>query len=102
MEPGEFRCIIPQCNENPNNATVLDFNETIFAKDDDEIDYCRRYPVFQNVSGQCTEKDFDFNSTDMVLCDPHRDNQQIVYGEFGMDTTVVTEFNLICGDQYKV
>ena len=38
----------------------------------------------------------------MVVCDPRKETSQIIYGDFGMDSTVVTKFNLICDDQYKV
>ena len=35
----------------------------------------------------------------MVLCTP---DQDVIYGDFGMDYTVTTRYNLICDDQFKV
>ena len=81
----------------------MQFGEDIFGRDDnDKVDYCRRYPVVNNssISGQCSTK-YDFNLTNgnLVHCTP---DQDIIYGGFGMDSTVVTRFNLVCDDQYKV
>ena len=36
----------------------------------------------------------------MVECDPIK--QTVIYGDFGMVSTVVTEFNLVCKEDYKV
>ena len=83
----------------------MQYGEAIFARDEEgNIDYCRRYPVISNLSilGQCVNE-FDFDLTvgddELVLCTP---DQDIIYGVFGMDSTVVTRFNLVCHDQYKV
>ena len=38
----------------------------------------------------------------MVVCDPRKETSQIIYGDFGMDSTVVTKFNLICDDQFEI
>ena len=104
LEPTEFRCLIPECNETLENTgpgDVLKYNDTIFGKDDEgKIDFCRRYPVKSNVQGLCaSQEDFDLTSDTLVSCHP---DQDIIYGEFGMDYTVVTRFNEVCDDQYKV
>ena len=102
LEPDQFRCLIPECNEtldNTGSGDVLRYNDTIFGRDDDgKVDFCKRYPVI--TPGHCTgPDDFDLNSGEMVACTP---NEDIIYGPFGMDYTVVTRFNLVCDDQYKV
>ena len=81
------------------------FSDDIFGRTDEgKIDYCRRYPVISNLSvpGVCNGvEDFDITASDdhLVHCTP---SENIIYGEYGMDYTVVTRFNLVCDDQYKV
>ena len=106
MEPDDFRCIIPECNEtSENHGTVMEFGNSIFGRDDDgNIDYCKRYPIKGDPKDvrQCSSKN-NFNlsasNDELVTCTP---DQDIIYGEFGMDYTVVTRFNEVCEDQYKV
>ena len=38
----------------------------------------------------------------MIECNPNVNGQVIIYEDFGMKSTAVTEFNLVCRDQYKV
>ena len=106
MPPSDFRCLIPQCNENPDNATVDDFGLDIFSRDGDDINYCYTRPLISDVvSRPCTPKSFNYSDNlqkeDFQLCQPSKD-QKVIYGEFGMDSDAVTEFNLICDDNYKV
>ena len=80
------------------------FSEAIFGRTDEgKIDYCRRYPISNlSVPGVCNGvEDFDITASDdrLVHCTP---SENIIYGEYGMDYTVVTRFNLVCDDQYKV
>ena len=91
--------MIPDCHENPGNASVDSFGTDIFWRDDNEdIDYCRRRPMLPNVTiGHCTKESFnydpDLQKDVFELCDPD-ENAQVIYGEFGMSSTVVTVFNL--------
>ena len=81
------------------------FSDQIFGRTGEgKIDYCRRYPVISNLSvpGVCNGvEDFDITASDdhLVHCTP---SENIIYGDYGMDYTVVTRFNLVCDDQYKV
>ena len=104
LEPSDYRCLIPKCNETlDNHFEVLQFGTEIFGQDGDgNPDYCKRYPVKANFTGQCSTKDdFDLSATEdqLVQCTPDHD---VIYGEFGMDYTVTTRYNLICDDEYKV
>ena len=107
LEPKEFRCLIPKCSENPENATVDEFGLDIFWKDGVDIDYCYTRPIIDSeVSNQhCTNNSFNYSDAlqkdEYQLCKPDK-NQGVVYGAFGMDSNAVTEFNLICDDKYKV
>ena len=107
LAPNEYRCLIPECHENYETATVLDFGSGIFWKDEHGTDYCTTYPLLKNrsSSSQCSIKDFNLsitNKENMVNCNPHSSGQIVIYGDFGMNSTAVTEFGLICKDQYKV
>ena len=62
LEPDTLRCLIPECQENPSNASILDFGPDIFWHEENgDIDYCRRYPVSNDhtTSEQCKQADFN-------------------------------------------
>merc|ERR1711860_363081 len=58
-----------------------------------------RHPVMSNSSAACTLQSFDLSSEAKSYCQNYDD---VTYGSFAMDSTVATDFGLICDDQYKV
>ena len=95
--------MLPECDV--KNSDFLVLNESIFQHDQNgEVDYCKTYPLKtsfeKDIVGQnCTISHFNFSAT------PKQCNAQIsnvVYGKFVMETTIVTEFNLFCNEDYKV
>ena len=86
---------------------MLDFGTGIFWNDENGIDHCKRYPIQKNrsISSRCRIDDFNIHVTnkfEMISCNQQNEGRGVVYGEFGMDSTAVTEFQLLCEDQYKV
>ena len=79
----------------------------------DSIDYCKLRPL--RVEGNrlatvhpgqsdgellCTSSSFDFDKAPRQYCSPGYD--EVYYAPFPMNQTFVTEFGLICSDQYMV
>ena len=101
---------MPECKEDAANATVTDFGLDIFwHSDEGNIDFCRRYPLQENITlpdGKCDSSSFNtsqlIKKDSLELCDPNKDGNVVIYEDFDMDSTAVTRFNLICDDQYKV
>lgn len=82
---------------------------------DGEIDYCYTRPrknssssVLLAVSGlptegvkECGVEDFDLTG-EYEYCVPDSSGSNLVFEDFAMDKTVVTQFGLICDENFKV
>ena len=95
--------MIPECDEKNSDFLVLD-ESIFFHNQNGEVDYCKSYPrktsfKVDDVGNNCTISHFNFSAT------PKECNAKIfnvVYDKFVMETTIVTEFNLFCNEDYKV
>ena len=55
-----------------------------------------------NSPGECSFKSFDFDAEPVEYCNKGSLNEgDVTYGHFAMASTFVTDFGLICSDQYK-
>ena len=67
--------------------------------DEDKLDYCRPYKYSRNVKGDpCSIDDFDQTQFD----DFNTMDGKILYDDFSMDKTLVTDLNLVCNKQFEV
>ena len=67
--------------------------------DEDKLDYCRPYKYIRNVKGDpCSIADFDQTQFD----DFNTLEGKILYDDFSMDNTLVTDLNLVCNKQFQV
>ena len=94
-----YRCKINTCDA--EDFKFGDFPEDIFPKDKEsgDPDYCRFYRpklTDQTAHGNCSHESF----TDVVSnCGS---DAEFVYNEFEFEETLVTKWNLVCGQSFKV
>ena len=108
LKPAKYRCSIPECDEPSSSFDISSKNtgtlepRAIFMNGlAGELDFCKVRPLNSSmihVPGKCTIDDFDMTG-DPVLCDARKMN--VIYEGFAMKSTIVTEFNLFCNEEYK-
>ena len=78
-------------------------NRTIFIREPGgNLDFCRTRPLDSSIThtiSKCTINDFNMTG-DPIACNARLTN--LVYDKFCMKSTIVTEFNLFCNEEYKV
>ena len=65
------------------------------------LNFCAARPLNSSMPhevGKCSLNDFDLGG-DPILCDAKETN--VVFDEMPMKSTIVTEFNLFCNEEYK-
>ena len=90
-----FRCKIPNCDE--DNFQFSDFPEELFTKRNNEPYYCTFYkPGHNDTTGDCSHQIFTEEEIDCPS------SAEYVYAPFEFDETLVTKWNLVCGQSAKV
>ena len=67
---------------------------------DGKIDYCQTYTVENNSSVVNNVCPYDAFTNKTLACDPK--TMHVIYQNFDFESTVATEFNLVCGQESKV
>jgi len=111
-EPEAFMCHVEGCSQATDYSSLVKQGD-LFDNKSDSIDYCKLRPL--RVEGNrlatvhpgqsdgellCTSSSFDFDKAPRQYCSPGYD--EVYYAPFPMNQTFVTEFGLICSDQYMV
>ena len=109
LKPLRYRCFIPECDDQSaivrisRVSSVPAKNKTIFMRGaEGDLDFCRTRPLDSSIThtvAKCTTNDFNMTG-DPIECNAQLTN--LVYDKFCMKSTVVTEFNLFCNEEYKV
>ena len=107
FKPVKYRCSIAQCDESDasfqiKGSPVVSESPTIFMNGSaGALDFCRARPLKSSMIhelGKCTINDFDMTG-DPVVCDAQQ--KSIIFEDLPMNSTIVTEFNLFCNEEYK-
>lgn len=103
FEPSSFMCHLAECGQGTNYSSLMSNTSLFGTRADGSTDYCTLRPLAGNLLEECTLDSFDFSAAPTVPgCTNGSSSRDVTYGHFAMATTFVTDFGLICGDQYKV
>ena len=95
-------CELSECG-NTTDYDELAKTIGLFGKDsEDKIDFCSMYPLKNShrSSMACTPDNFDLSaSPNPNYC---KDYKKVTYNSFFMKSSVVTDFGLICDNEYMV
>ena len=102
LEPANgFRCAQPCDLENAtfdipglNNSFLFPMD----SEDETKFDFCQPFQyIGKSKSNGCAAEDFNqSNPIDFQSCD------KILYADFAMDSTIVTDLDLVCDKQFQV
>ena len=107
-KPENYQCLLPNCNGNTSsyiaeqNYVYLHNATTLNRNPDVNVNRCHIKPTTDWANKQvenCNKIEFD-RTGEYIICDPQ--SFDIVYDNFTMNSTIVTEFKLFCNEEYKV
>lgn len=98
LEPYQFRCALPDCDS--ASSQFQDIGLDAYFKDPLYPNFCQRpilnHSLFVNGSRYWCE------NLPVVGYEKCGAQDQIIYGQFEYQSTLVTDLNLVCKDQFKV
>ena len=99
LQPDSFRCSSSSDMCFNAEAILTDPQPLAFGTNTDgSIDFCQSRPLTDSNDTTCQ---FDM-SQPLQKCTLNNSGVMVEYGPSAMDTSIVTEFDLICDDAYKV
>ena len=112
FKPEKYRCEIPECDGIDPEFEFYDgiffmesTDKSIFVQDGNGVnDYCKMYPLQKpfnkdDKGGKCTLSSFNLSGTP-IEC--NAEVSKVIHEQFLMETSIVTDFNLFCNEEYKV
>ncbi len=100
LEPSNgFRCALPCDADNATFESIHLDASILFSKDDNgEFDYCKPHKYVGTGDKICTPANFVNESMDFDVdsC------QRILYADFPMDNSLVTDLGLVCDKEFLV
>lgn len=109
FKPAKYRCSISECDNDDspfkieNSHPTTEVGSNIFVRDSSgAVNLCETRPLNTTLihhPGKCTINSFNMTG-DPVVCNAK--HTHVIFDELPMKSTIVTEFNLFCNEEYKV